>query len=91
MKISCKPAKICSHAGSIQWYNRGRNAPAARTVAERPSSVTRRSRVWRSASSKIGPQVTSASFFPCFPSQNEMVCVGAERFHARLQFRDNTR
>lgn len=38
-------------------YIQGVNAPAARTVAERPSSVIWRCRVWRKASLEIGPQV----------------------------------
>ncbi len=46
-----------------EWYNKGRNVPVARTVAERPASVIWRSNAWRSASSKIGPQVTSCDAF----------------------------
>lgn len=40
------------------WYNNAVNAPAIRKVAERPSAVTRRSRVRPTASSQIGSQVT---------------------------------
>jgi hypothetical protein len=43
--------------GSVLCDDRGVNVPAIRTVAERPASITWRSRVWPLASSKPGSQV----------------------------------
>lgn len=64
-------------------YNRGVNAPAIRTVAERPSAVTRCSRVWLMASSQIGSQVTSLRLpFSLFRPDRRLLCPCLHRDQA---------
>src|ERR1700678_3436171 len=60
---------------AIIRYNNSVNVPAVRTVAERPSPVTRRYNVWLRASSEIEPQVTpghslhTEAIFPLLPAR----------------------